>query len=331
VTTGAFNGFDLPCFGDRSALIYPAIAGSGTPPLSFNWSTGSNTDTLKNQGAGNYSLTITDANGCTGIESITLTQPPPIAYELIVDPIDCYGEQNGSIIIASATGGVDPWTISLNGNPYTNQFSFEGLSAGNFDLIIADQNDCSTTASLTITEPGDWQVNLGPDTTIAFGSPITLSPGIIGIPQGDLHFTWSDGTCADCTTRTFEFTSLTDVGVTVTDENGCTSADVIRIHITIDRDLLVPNIFTPNNDHINDVVIISASPSVKEIQWFRIYDRWGGLVFTAEKFQPNDPQFGWDGRMNGELLNPAVFTYQLLAHYEDGYREVRFGNITLMR
>jgi gliding motility-associated-like protein len=330
-TANDFNGYALACDGDANATIHTIVESGGTPPLEYDWAHGATSDTLFNIGEGDYTLTVTDANACMSESSIDITAPPAINYELIIDPIDCFGENNGSISITNVIGGVPPIMTSLNAMTFSNQLLFTGLDDGMYELLISDQNGCEFAETVDITEPADWGISLGPDTTIAYGTPFTLSTSLLGNPQGALRVEWSDGICDDCLIRTFAPTVQTGIGVTVTDENGCTATDQINIRITIDRELIVPNVFTPNGDNINDLIVISANPSVREIEWFRIYDRWGGLVFTADLFPPNDPQFGWDGYMNGELLNPAVFTYQLKAHYIDGFSEVRFGDITLLR
>ena len=63
----------------------------------------------------------------------------------------------------------------------------------------------------------------------------------------------------------------------------------------------------------------------------RIYDRWGSLVTQEINFQPNDATYGWDGTLEGELMNPAVFVWQIHLTYADGVEETLFGNVTLLR
>jgi hypothetical protein len=62
-----------------------------------------------------------------------------------------------------------------------------------------------------------------------------------------------------------------------------------------------------------------------------IFDRWGNMVFAARNFPPNDPAFAWDGKRGGVTLNPAVFAYRVVARFKDGRREVRNGDVTLVR
>jgi len=117
----------------------------------------------------------------------------------------------------------------------------------------------------------------------------------------------------------------------VVDENGCTASDNVRIDVFIDRNLFVPNVFSPNGDQVNDYFMISSASGIKEIEELTIYDRWGALVFQAFHFPPDDPNQSWDGSMRGKLLNPGVYAYKLIARYIDGRPIVKFGDVTLIR
>jgi hypothetical protein len=77
--------------------------------------------------------------------------------------------------------------------------------------------------------------------------------------------------------------------------------------------------------------LISAASEVEEIESMEIFDRWGNMVFLAKSFPPNDPAFAWDGKRDGEEMNPAVFAYRMMARFRDGRREVRNGDITIVR
>jgi gliding motility-associated-like protein len=80
------------------------------------------------------------------------------------------------------------------------------------------------------------------------------------------------------------------------DENGCSSEDDIRILVQVDRDLFIPNVFSPNGDEVNDLFLISGGPALEEINWMTIFDRWGNMVFRSEHFKANDPLYAWDGK-----------------------------------
>lgn len=71
---------------------------------------------------------------------------------------------------------------------------------------------------------------------------------------------------------------------------------------------------------------------VTNIKILRIYDRWGALMFEASNFPPNEPDYGWNGKSKGKLLNPAVFVYYLEAEFIiDGSSRLYKGDITISR
>ena len=93
----------------------------------------------------------------------------------------------------------------------------------------------------------------------------------------------------------------------------------------------MPNVFSPNGDGINDRVTVFSSPEVKKIDRFRIYDRWGELLFQQSVFPPNDEFFGWDGTLLGKLVNPCVFVYHVEWTDQAGDKHMEKGDLTLLR
>ncbi|MBU6340786.1 MAG: gliding motility-associated C-terminal domain-containing protein, partial [Bacteroidetes bacterium] len=71
--------------------------------------------------------------------------------------------------------------------------------------------------------------------------------------------------------------------------------------------------------------------TVKNIRSFQIFDRWGEMVFTQKDFQPNNPEIGWDGKLNGSELSPAVFVWYAEVEFIDGVIELYKGDVTLVR
>lgn len=328
---GDYHGYGIPCFGDHTGGAFVQIYSGGTPPLNYQWSDGSLTQDIDQLGAGLYEVTVTDANGCSKEDRVEIKSPPPLAYAIQPSPIHCFGGQDGILHVNSISGGVSPWLTSLDGSMFSDKTLYPGLGPGLHDFVILDQNGCSASEQFNLSMPSEWSIDLGPDTIVSYGSTLMVQPHFNGTPQGEIAVKWSDHECPDCLVRNLSPHAPITLEVTVTDSAGCISSDEIKILVHIDRDLFIPNVFSPNGDQINDRLVISAGASVERIDQFSVYDRWGNLVYRAQHFLPNDPAQAWDGRMNGDLLNPGVFTYQLMAVYVDGRREVRFGDVTLVR
>ncbi len=96
--------------------------------------------------------------------------------------------------------------------------------------------------------------------------------------------------------------------------------------------LYIPNVFSPNGDGINDRFFISGDASqIESIHTFRIFDRWGEVLYEALSISPNDESKGWDGYYQNQGLNPGVFTYVAEVEYVDGVVEVVTGDFTLVK
>ena len=308
-----------------------SLTGTGTPPHLYNWSEGSTTTQINQLNPGTYSITVTDDHGCTASSSITLVEPQPMQYNITSDDINCFGQQNGSVVITNIQGGVMPWTSSLDQGSFQNTLSYPGLNAGAHELVISDQNGCTQQEDFIIQEPQDWHIDLGPDTVVAFGLPYTLEVEVIGQPYGTMQVSWSDDQCNNCVSRPIEPTSAVTYEAIATDGNGCVHADEIKIDVFIDRALYIPNVFSPNGDQVNDYFIISSASGIKTIEELTIYDRWGTFVFQEFNFFPDDPTYSWDGTSRGKPLNPGVYVYKLVARYIDDKPIVKFGDVTLIR
>lgn len=326
-----FNGYGIRCNGENLGGAEATILSAGTTPLSFLWSEGSQTEVINNLSAGQYDVTVTDNNGCTATDSVTITEPSPIDYHITLEDINCAGQQNGAVILTSVQGGVSPLTTSLDGQSFQQKYIYTGLGAGNHEVVIMDQNGCSFEENFVLTDPEVWSLDLGQDTSVSYGATFILIANIIGQPKGMVEINWSDGECANCLTRTIEVVSNSYYEAFAADENGCTAHDRINIDVFINRDVFVPNIFSPNDDQVNDVFLISSSKGLKEIEELTIFDRWGNLVFQEYHFQPDDPIRSWDGRMGDKPLNPGVYAYKLIVVFRDDRREIKFGDVTLIR
>jgi parallel beta-helix repeat protein len=147
-------GFIIPytpiqCFGGTT-FIGTFISG-GTGPYTYLWSNGS-TSSYIYPNAGTYSVTVTDANGCTAtaIQPVTLIDPPQLNVSVYPTNVLCYGGTTGSATV-TAGGGTPGYTYAWSNNQ-TNATAI-GLSAGNYSVTVTDAHICTSSINVTITEP----------------------------------------------------------------------------------------------------------------------------------------------------------------------------------
>ena len=143
---------NINCFGNATGSI-DLSANGGTTPYNYNWSNGATSEDLNAIAAGTYTVTITDANGCTSSQSATLTQPSATLTSSInnLTNVGCYGQSTAAILI-NVNGGTTPYSY-LWSDGSTNQ-NLTGVGAGNYTVNITDANGCTTSiAGIAISQP----------------------------------------------------------------------------------------------------------------------------------------------------------------------------------
>jgi gliding motility-associated-like protein len=215
------------CYGELSGFIEIEATG-GTIPREYsidgtNYQSG---DYFGGLPAGDYHIKVRDGNGCTvdgGIKTLTQPDELVITSENAFDVNSCYGDNTGRIEIA-ATGGTGEIQYSID-DGFTGQTSgtFENLYAGEYDVAITDQNNCTVTGStLTINEPSLLKIT-GTDTTHVNGCFGDNSGEIIVHASGGtgtIHYSTDNGSNFQ-TNGTFENLTAGTYQVMIKDDNGC--------------------------------------------------------------------------------------------------------------
>lgn len=102
----------------------------------------------------------------------------------------------------------------------------------------------------------------------------------------------------------------------VTDSAGCRAEDQIQVSVEKPRKVFVPTGFAPNGDFTNDLLLVHGQSGSKALD-FKVYDRWGELVFELKDFSFNDEHMGWDGNFRGQACEPGVYVWILEVEYVD--------------
>ncbi len=210
------------CNNGSTGAVFISVSGSSSN--TFTWSGGAVSEDLINVIAGIYTVTVTDLNGCTDIDSSLIIEPTQLTVSLNNSTnVSCFGGANGAININPAGGTINysyEWS-----NSATSQ-NLSAIQAGTYTVTVTDANFCSVTDSYSITEPGVLSVSLTGSTNV---SCFNGSNGAINInPAGgtiNYSYQWSNS----ATSQNLSALQAGIYTVTVTDANLCSVTDSYSI------------------------------------------------------------------------------------------------------
>jgi gliding motility-associated-like protein len=231
-----------------------AIPSGGTSPYTYLWSNGQTAKVAISLVAGNYCVTVTDANGCTNSGCVTIQNPScnNLAATVSTLPVVCNGGATGSASVV-ATGGSAPYSYAWS-NGSGNVTSITPLAAGNIQVTVTDGAGCTAVASGNVTAPSALVSNTAVSNsscTIQYNGSIDLT---VGGGTSPYTFAWSSG----ATTEDIFSLSIGKFVVTITDANGCMRVDSANLNRT-NCPPVANNVYTATP--INTPVPINIQPS----------------------------------------------------------------------
>ena len=301
--TSNYNGQQVTCFGATDASI-SVIAYNGTAPYTYTWNTSPvQTGTLATGiGAGAYSVTITDMNGCAITKTISVSEPPAIAATTSITSnyngqnISCFGLTDGSANV-TPTGGTTPYSYSWNSVPSQTTATLTNVGAGTYSVTVTDINGCIITTSLTINQPTPINAQIFSLSSYngynvhCFGSidgniDITVNGG-----TGVYTYTWSNGAI----TQDVVNIGFGTYSVVVSDINEC-------------KDTLTAFLTQPNK-------LLLKIDSLSNYNGYNVscYGSQNGSIYVTAIGGINTYTYSWSNNSsNQDLLNVGVGTYSLL-------------------
>jgi len=219
---------DVACNGGCDGFATVTQSG-GTPPYTYGWSDGQVTATASFLCLGTYSVTISDANGCTDTLSATINQPATLTLGMAKTNALCNGDCNGTATV-SVAGGIPPFTYEWNDPLFQTTSTANSLCDGVFNVTVTDTSGCSTTAFVLITEPNSLSIIIASVDLSTCGNQ--NGGACVNIAGGQFPYLveWSDnqttiGTCVDSL-----FAGVYEVNVL--DNNGCFDSLLVAINDT---------------------------------------------------------------------------------------------------
>lgn len=279
------------------------IASGGTTYL---WNNGATTSSINTSNIviSPTTYTVTAYNGvCSKDTTFTLTLKPQPVVGITKDTSICQGQ---SITLKASGGGAYLWSTSAT----TDSIVVSPSTPTSYTVIV--DSVCIATASVTVSVSAPAALNISNDTTIFSGDTALI---YANGNKGTNKYLWSPNYNLSCDSCPFTFafpTQTTTYTVTGSNAEGCSINELVTVYVIPHcYDFIVPNVFTPNGDGINDLLVIKELQQYEPVSYsdlaytISIYDRWG-----KEMFKSYNPASYWDGNtQNGAKAPDGVYFY----------------------
>jgi gliding motility-associated-like protein len=279
--------------------------------------------------AGDYLASIIDTLGCEDEVLITIPASTPlILKDNYLTLTGC--EENENYFSVEMEEPYSTFTILINGELYNNNEEITGLPYGEYEVKYMDVYSCTTFGKVRLDPPANLFItNIAteaPDCGVNNGK---LSFEVIG-GNGEVEYYLDSKNASG--QNNFENLEYGSYELLARDSLGCEAR--YNIEIPVERcDVIAPNIFSPNNDGINDFFQFFSIPNYNAIvEELKIFDRWGSLVFSSELSENiSNEKIWWDGKFNGIKVVAGVYVYTARILHPNGETEILSGDITIVQ
>lgn len=273
------------------------------------------------------SVTAQSNEGCEKADSIFIRVKKAFTLNIPASVSICEGK---NIQLQSSGAEKYSWFPSegLSNSSISNPVA-SPASTTTYTVVATDSLGCFTdSASIMVSVYQQPYVNIGNDITLTSANPVTLAP----VYSGDIStYRWSpsaDLSCTDCPNPVASPKKNTTYKVEVSNAGGCKATDEINLFVKCDNSsVAIPTAFSPNNDGRNDKFAPLGSGNVT-VSSFKIFNRYGQLIFINGNFKIDDKSGGWDGRYKGQDQPAGNYVYTV--EFVCGNNEVSVVNGSVM-
>ncbi|MFT3912042.1 MAG: PKD domain-containing protein [Ferruginibacter sp.] len=277
-----------------------------------------------------YTVNAISALGCSGRDSVLLMVRKPFVMRTPPNDTICTGR---SVNLSAADAHTYLWSppAGLDHVDVASPTATPTVTT-QYQVVGYDAYHCFTdTGYVTIAVGPQPSVNIGADLTAINGMPTTFHPTIQNGPV--TQYSWTPATelsCSDCPNPTAVIHNNILYTLRVVNAYGCSAVDSVFVTAMCQKaEVFVPNAFTPDGDGLNDVLMIRGVGI--RVKSFRVFNRWGVLIFEKQNFNPNDIKYGWDGKVRGVAATPDVYVYTAEVICDNGSVYTYKGNTTILK
>ncbi|RYZ50494.1 MAG: T9SS type B sorting domain-containing protein [Sphingobacteriales bacterium] len=278
-------------------------------------------------GAGEYTFTVRDAGGCSRDTLIKIVQLGSLVKATVTAKTDigCAGGNSGALTIAGS-GGTEPYEYRLNAEAFQASGSFTGLAAGSYTVTVKDATGCTKDTTVAIAP----NTSTGGTITPATVSPVCIGTSSLLTASTGTSYQWyrNDTLITGATEKTYSATvsGVYSVGI---NNGSCEVRSTNKVDLLFrectEAVIFVPKAFTPNSDNTNDR-LIPRMVKVDRLAHFRVYNRWGQLVFQTTTMGE-----GWDGVFKGVRQPMETYSWTLECIDANGQVVKQSGKTVLIR
>ncbi len=317
------DSVNILCNGASTGKATVSVIG-GVMPYTYQWNSTpvQNNASANNIPAGTYTVTVTDANGCTAHSFVTLEQPPALSIVSTPKNENCKGDCNGEIQV-NVNGGTPSYSYLWNTSPVQTNSTATNLCIGLWKVTVTDANGCTIKDSATIytNSPIIAMASANPLTGFV---PVSISFFFTGSGASTYLWNFGDGNTSTDQNPIHTFTTAGMYNIVLTVNSGipdfCTDTYAMTLTFENPSSVFIPNIFTPNGDGYNDVFRVESVSMAEENMV--IYNRWGKKVYEW-----NNLGGVWDGENNSDGTYYYIYTGKGRDKVEYNYH----GTVTLLR
>ncbi len=281
-----------------------------------------------------YFVTGTNSFGCRNTDSVLVNVAQPFNITVSGNDSICASRNESAQLFASGTFRYQ-WnpSVGLNAANIPNPIA-RPASTTTYRVIGLDQENCFTdTAFVTVGVGYNPTVNLPQGTLVVAGTQVLLNAQYTGGPFR--RYTWTpdaDLSCNNCPAPVATVNDNTRYTIVAETIYGCTASDTATYTVECQKDqVFIPNAFSPDGDGVNDILMVRGK-GVATVKSFRIFNRFGQVVFEKQNFFANDPTAGWNGRIGGVPASADVYVYTAEVQCTAGGITFTYkGNVTLFR